>query len=202
MTSVITGDIISSRNIKNPEEWLEPLKKVFVGIASNRDWEIYRGDSFQIEIKDIRETFLMATLIKSTVKKIKELDVRMAIGIGEKTHDAASISESNGSAFIYSGEKFETLKEQKINLAIKTDHKELDDELNLYFKLALIAMDNWTKSSAEIVKISIENPNLSQNAIGQLIGIKQNTVSEHLKRASFDEIMELDCMYRKKIGIL
>ncbi|WP_335964488.1 SatD family protein [Galbibacter sp. PAP.153] len=202
MTSVITGDIISSRNIKNPEEWLEPLKKVFVGITSNRDWEIYRGDSFQIEIKDIRETFLMSTLIKSTIKKIKELDVRMAIGIGEKTHDAASISESNGSAFIYSGEKFETLKEQKINLAIKTGHKELDDELNLYFKLALIAMDNWTKSSAEIVKISIENPDLSQEEVGHLIGIKQSAVSERIKRASFDEIMELDCMYRKKIGIL
>ncbi|MEH6703774.1 transcriptional regulator [Galbibacter orientalis] len=203
MTSIITGDIINSREIKNPEEWLAPLKEIFYNIdSSNKYWEIYRGDSFQIEIKDWYQAFEMAVLIKATIKSIKALDVRMAIGVGEKTHKAKRISESNGSAFIYSGEEFEKLKQNKVNLAIKTANNELNEELNLYFKLALIAMDNWTKKSAEIVTLSIKNPELPQEELGNIIGIKQNTVSEHLKRASFEEIMEVDKMYRHKISTL
>ena len=203
MTSIITGDIINSREIKNPEEWLAPLKEIFYNIDSlNKYWEIYRGDSFQIEIKDWYQAFEMAVLIKATIKSIKALDVRMAIGVGEKTHKAKRISESNGSAFIYSGEEFDKLKQNKVNLAIKTANNELNEELNLYFKLALIAMDNWTKKSAEIVTLSIKNPELPQEELGNIIGIKQNTVSEHLKRASFEEIMEVDKMYRHKISTL
>ena len=203
MTSIITGDIINSREIKNPEEWLAPLKEIFYNIdSSNKYWEIYRGDSFQIEIKDWYQAFEMAVLIKATIKSIKALDVRMAIGVGEKTHKAKRISESNGSAFIYSGEEFDKLKQNKVNLAIKTANNELNEELNLYFKLALIAMDNWTKKSAEIVTLSIKNPELPQEELGNIIGIKQNTVSEHLKRASFEEIMEVDKMYRHKISTL
>ena len=203
MTSIITGDIINSREIKNPEEWLAPLKEIFYNIdSSNKYWEIYRGDSFQIEIRDWYQAFEMAVLIKATIKSIKALDVRMAIGVGEKTHKAKRISESNGSAFIYSGEEFEKLKQNKVHLAIKTANNELNKELNLYFKLALIAMDNWTKKSAEIVTLSIKNPELPQEELGNIIGIKQNTVSEHLKRASFEEIMEVDKMYRHKISTL
>ncbi|MCM5663041.1 transcriptional regulator [Galbibacter mesophilus] len=202
MTSVITGDIINSRK-KNPEEWLIPLKEVFSGISGNQKfWEIYRGDSFQVEIKDVYFAFSAAVLIKATIKSIKGLDVRMSIGIGDKTHEGEKISESNGSAFLNSGELFENLKPLKTNLAIQTDNSAVNKELNLYFKLALIAMDNWTASSAEIVKVSLESPTLSQEELGSLIGIKQSAVSERLKRASFEEIMELDIMYREKISSL
>ena len=50
--------------------------------------------------------------------------------------------------------------------------------------------------------LSIKNPELPQEELGNIIGIKQNTVSEHLKRASFEEIMEVDKMYRHKISTL
>ncbi len=69
-------------------------------------------------------------------KKISTIDVRMAIGIGEKTYSGKRVSESNGPAFIYSGEKFETLKKQNINLAIQSPWKDFDKEINLYLKLA------------------------------------------------------------------
>ena len=50
MTSVLTGDIIKSRSITNPDIYLTHLKKALSTLASRSDkWEIYRGDSFQIE---------------------------------------------------------------------------------------------------------------------------------------------------------
>ena len=201
MVSIITGDIVNSRRLKDPELWLKPLKRVLEELSSSDQfWELYRGDSFQIELQDNNKAFEAAVLIKATVKMIKGLDVRMAIGVGEKTHHASKVTESNGPAFVFSGEAFEKLKAQKCNLAIKTIDQTLDSELNLYFKLALIAMDHWTTSASEIVKLSLENPDRSQKEIGALTGIKQNTVSEHLKRAFFNEIMELNHMYQTKIN--
>jgi len=128
--------------------------------------------------------------------------VRLAIGIGDKTYQGKTVSESNGEAFIYSGETLETLKKEKVNLKLKTNNDVLNTELNLYFKLALIAMDNWTVNSAEIMKLSIEHPNMIQSDLAKLIGISQDAVSKRQKRAYLDEILELDHLYRQKINQL
>ena len=203
MTSIITGDIIKSRAQINPEKWINQLKTTLTSLTNNQaSWEIYRGDSFQIEIKDISESFISVVYIKACIKTIKNLDVRLAIGIGNKSYKGKNITESNGEAFMFSGETLELLKKEKQNLRIKTNDLEIDNELNLYFKLALIAMDNWTVNTAEIVKLSIENPNALQSELGKLIGINQNAISTRQKRAYLDSILELDKMYRYKLSQL
>lgn len=203
MTSVITGDIIGSTKHVNPDIWLNSLKDALGTLESKvNKWEIYRGDSFQIEIKNIHNSFEYAVYIKSCIKCNKDMDVRLAIGIGEKTFDGKKVTESNGTAFQFSGETLEFLKHEKTNLKIKTVNQKLNNELNLYFKLALIAMDNWTVNTAEIVKLSLENQNKLQKELAQLIGINQEAVSKRLKRAYFEEIKELDLLYREKIDTL
>lgn len=200
MTSVITGDIIKSRNIKDQNIWMEQLKYALNTLSSDKSYnEIYRGDSFQYECRNIYDSFINAVYIKSCIKTIKGIDVRMSIGIGTKDYEGNTVSESNGEAFVYSGETFETLKKEKVNLKVKTKDFVLNEELNLYFKLALIAMDNWTTNSAEIVKLSIENPTMIQVELAKLIGISQDAVSKRQKRAYLDEILELDKLYRQKI---
>ena len=200
MTSVITGDIIKSRNIKDQNIWMEQLKYALNTLSSDKSYyEIYRGDSFQYECTDIYDSFIHAVYLKSCIKTIKGLDVRMSIGIGTKDYKGNSVSESNGEAFVHSGETFETLKKEKVTLKIKTRDFVLNEELNLYFKLALIAMDNWTTNSAEIVKLSIEHPTMIQAELAKLIGISQDAVSKRQKRAYLDEILELDKLYRQKI---
>jgi len=203
MTSVITGDIIKSRSIGNQNVWLSKLKYALNKLSSDESYyEIYRGDSFQFEIRDYYMSFEAAIYIKACIKSIKGLDVRMSIGVGDKSHQGETVSESNGEAFIFSGETFEKLKKEKQNLKIKTKNQGLNEELNLYFKLALIAMDNWTVNSAEIVKLSLEHPNMIQAELAKIIGISQDAVSKRQKRAYLDEILELDLLYREKIDQL
>ena len=200
MTSVITGDIIRSRKALSEKVWLTPLKSALIKLSNDPSfYDIYRGDSFQLECTTIEDSFRSAVYIKAFLKSIKGLDVRMSIGIGAKDYQGDTVSESNGEAFIYSGETFETLKKEKQNLKLKTSNDMLNKELNLYFRLALIAMDNWTTNSAEIVKLSLEHPNMIQKELAQLIGISQDAVSKRQKRAYLDEILELDLMYRHKI---
>jgi len=203
MTSIITGDIIKSRKALSEESWLNPLKSALSKLASNASfYDIYRGDSFQLECSNVKDSFRAAVFIKAFLKSVKGLDVRMSIGIGTKDYQGNSVSESNGEAFIFSGETFETLKKEKQNLKLKTNNKVLNKEINLYFRLALIAMDNWTVNSAEIVKLSLEHPNMIQVKLAEIIGISQDAVSKRQKRAYLDEILELDTLYRQKIAQL
>lgn len=203
MISILTGDIIKSRSIKNPELWLSTLKEALATCSKNTSqWEIYRGDGFQLELENSAESLKAAIYIKACIKTIKGLDVRIAIGIGEKTFSGKSVVESNGEAFQFSGETLENLKKEKVNLKIKTINEQLDQELNLYFELALTIMDDWTTNSAEIVKLHIEQPEALQEELGKQIGINQNAVSSRQKRAHLDVIMQLEQLYRQKIKIL
>ncbi|GFZ77188.1 hypothetical protein GCM10011531_03120 [Aquaticitalea lipolytica] len=201
-TSVITGDIIKSRDAEN-SEWISCLKDALKTLSTDDSyWEIYRGDSFQVEIKDIYKSFEAALYIKANIKMIKGLDVRMAIGIGDKSFKGKKVTESNGEAFRFSGETIESLKKEKLNLKIKTKNETINNELNLYFKLALLSIDNWTTNSAEIVKLSLEHPNKFQKDLAKLIGTNQDAISKRIKRASLDEILELNEMYKQKIETL
>jgi SatD family (SatD) len=199
MIAVITGDITNSKTI-DPKLWLRPLKKELDSIGSSpKYWEIYRGDSFQAIISKPEDALRTAIKIKATLKSVQDMDVRMAIGIGNRTHNAQKVTESNGSAFVHSGEKFELLKKEKQNLAIKSDWPDFDKDMNLFLKLSLIAMDNWTVNAAEIVKTAMENPDKLQEELGQIVGIKQNAISNRLKRAYYDEIMEVNEIYSEKL---
>lgn len=161
-------------------------------------WEVYRGDEFQIEIKNPEDALWSAILIKAHLKAIK-LDARMSIGFGSKTHTAEKISESNGAAFINSGELFETLKKQKVTLAMRTGDVAIDEKMNLMIQLALTFMDNWLAQPAEFVVAALENPKLSQEELGQKLGINQAAVSRRQKRAQFDLVLQLDRYFRKQI---
>ncbi|QSW90022.1 MULTISPECIES: SatD family protein [Flavobacterium] len=198
MTSVITGDIIGSRQ-QESEHWVEDLKKILHPLGKTpSQWEVYRGDEFQIEITNPEDALWTAVLIKARLRALKS-DARMSIGFGNKTHNAEKISESNGSAFINSGELFETLKKQKVTLAMRTEDADLNERINLMIQLALTFMDNWLAQSAEFVALAIEYPNLSQEELGQKLGINQAAVSRRLKRSHFDLIMNLDRYFRTQI---
>lgn len=112
MICIITGDIKGSRRAKSAN-WLEGIKQLFQKFGKNPiDWEIYRGDEFQLEVKNSEEALLVAFQIKAYLRTIS-LDARMSIGLGDKTYKAKRISESNGSAFINSGEAFNLMKKTK-----------------------------------------------------------------------------------------
>ncbi|MDI9256983.1 MULTISPECIES: SatD family protein [Flavobacterium] len=198
MIGIITGDIVNSRKLSS-ELWMNGFKALLNTFGKTpADWEIYRGDEFQLEVKQPEAALFVALQLKAYFKTLK-LDVRMSIGIGDKTYSANKISESNGSAFLRSGEVFQSLKKQKINLAINTGNQEVDTDLNLKLRLASTFMDAWLPQSAELVLTALQNPNLSQEGIGQKLGINQAAVSRRRKRAQFDLLLETETDFRQKI---
>lgn len=200
MTSVITGDIIGSSRQADQKGWLTPLKALLHTLGPQPAvWEIYRGDSFQLERPSPEEALHMAIRIKSLVKAIPGMDVRMAIGVGEKNFTAARVSESNGEAFVFSGKRLEALKKEKQTMALQTPWPALDREMQVCLRLALIVMDGWTPASAELVGLLLDHPAWDQQALAARLGIAQSSVSERRQRAHYAEIMEMEALYREKI---
>ena len=108
MIVILTADIINSRKLPS-KKWMDDLKAFLNTFGkSPNDWEIYRGDEFQMEIKNPEDALLVAIQIKAFFKSIN-LDIRISLGFGDKTYKTRKITESNGSAFIRSGEQFETI---------------------------------------------------------------------------------------------
>ena len=198
MIAIVTGDIINSENYP-PSEWIGVLKEYFSRFGlSPLHWEIYRGDEFQL--KTTKENALFTAIqIKAILKSIKGLDVRMGIGIGLETFIGSGVSESNGPAYQRSGRKFESLKQSKVNLSIATGEESNDYTLNLMLALALDFMDNWSMVSAEIVALVLDNPKASQKEIAERLGIKQSAVSQRLKRARLDLVLDLLDYYKYTI---
>jgi hypothetical protein len=207
MTSVITGDVINSRHHKQ-ETWLLPLKKMLAGFGrSPLWWEITRGDSFQLEVANPAHALLAAIAIKACIKAqgATGLDVRMAIGTGNKTYQGNRISECTGSAFVRSGDRFEGLKKEKLNLAIQTGNAETDIGLNIMMRLALMAMDKWTAPSAEVILLQMTalyktGNYLNQKELERTLKLKQSSVSERIKRAHFGEISEFEQYFRNLLA--
>ncbi|HRO84673.1 MAG TPA: hypothetical protein PK110_07610 [Niabella sp.] len=183
-----------------PEYWLKNLKSALHCFGKTpKDWELYRGDSFQLEIKNIDAALSTAIHIKAILKSTPNLDVRMSIGIGNKTYSAKKISQSNGSAFENAGVQFDLLKKEKVNLSICSGNKRFDKEMNLFIRFALTFMDRWTTTSASLVARLMKEPGKTQLEMASLLKINQSAVSQRKKRANLDLIEDLDNYYKLRI---
>ena len=204
MKASITGDIVQSQELSDPTIWLNPLVQLLkeYGESPGR-WEIYRGDSFQIEISP-KDALRCALILKSLIKKLrkKTLDVRIAIGIGEKRFTSNHVSRSAGDAFVFSGRLLDKLKKDKIHLGIKTPWGDFDSEFNLIIKLALVIMDRWTSNSAEVAELMLKDAKLTQQDIAGILGLAQSTVNDRIKRASLYEIIEMVDYYEERISAI
>ena len=196
MIAVLTGDIINSRQGQT-SLWLNQLKSTLNLYGQTpKDWEIFRGDSFQLKTNP-ENALRIALHIKAIIKQVKPYDVRIAIGLGEQSYNSKTISESNGTAFVNSGEGFESLKKQ--TLTVVSENKKWDNTINIMINLALLTANNWSNTVAKVISTVIENPEKNQNDIALLLGKSQSTISEALKRGGYEEIMQLNAFYKEQI---
>lgn len=201
MIAIITGDIINSQKSET-ELWLPKLKNLLgYWSATPENWEVYRGDEFQLKCS-VDEVFRKALLIKSLIRTFENLDVRIAIGIGNEVFHSEKITESNGAAYVNSGRLLTEIKSQGKTLAIQTGNEKVNRDLNILFKWASIDFDNWTIATAEIIHQLLSNSELTQDDLAKELNITQSSVSQRIKRANYELLQETDEFFRKKIAEL
>ena len=201
MIAVITGDIINSQHA-DTEVWITKLKNLLeMWGSSPQSWEIYRGDEFQLKCK-IDDVFWRFIAIKSLIKSQENLDVRIAIGIGEENFSSEKITESNGTAYVNSGRLLNDLKSDGHTVSIKTSNDSLDRDLNILLKWSSKDFDSWTMATSEIIHEMIMNQDNTQEDLAKKFTISQSSISQRLKRANYDLIVETNHYFKKKISEL
>ena len=194
MEVVLAGDIINSRT-DGAQKYLNIFEKHLKKLSTNGLYQIYRGDSFQVYIENPETALHSVMLLKLLLKKEHNLDVRIAIGIGDVKIVKNDIAKSQGTALLRSGLLLDNLKDLHQNLMIDSGHH-LDQYMNTAFELAMTYMENWTINAAQVMYEALSNPQLSQEEIGSKIGIKQATASRRLSRAHWNETKKLLQLYR------
>ena len=201
MIAIITGDIINSQDTDS-EVWLPKLRDLLGSwSASPENWDVYRGDEFQVKCS-VDQVFQKSLMIKSLIKKNENLDVRLAIGIGNEVFLSEKITESNGSAYVNSGRLLNDIKTDGRTLAIRTENENVNRDLNILFRWASIDFDSWTVATAEIIHRLLTNAELTQDQLAKDLNISQSSVSQRLKRANYDLIHDTNLFFRKKIAEL
>ncbi|WP_294249837.1 SatD family protein [uncultured Chryseobacterium sp.] len=201
MIAVITGDIIHSQQA-DTQVWITRLKDLLTTWGSApQTWEIYRGDEFQLKC-NINDAFWRFLAIKSLIKSQEHLDVRLAIGIGEENFSSGKITESNGTAYVHSGRLLDDIKSNGHTVAIKTSSDAVDRDLNILLKWSSKDFDSWTVATAEIIHELIMNREHTQEDLAKKFAISQSSVSQRLKRANYDLIVETNHYFKKKISEL
>ncbi|SMD38971.1 hypothetical protein SAMN04488029_3973 [Reichenbachiella faecimaris] len=200
MTSIITGDIINSRQVDS-KIWLPILKGTLKTYGTTpKVWEIYRGDSFQLEVEPAHA--LKAVIhLKATIKQMSLLDIRLGIGIGNKDQATSKITEANGEAFVNSGQAFDQLNNKR-TIALVTPWASINEQMELALDLALLTMNNWPVNASQYIQASLEHIDWKQQQLANHLGKSQGTISQSLNRAGFDDIMRLEKRYRELIANL
>ena len=189
MEAIIAGDIINSQK-HNADTYLSVLKQVLSEHSKDGMNQIYRGDSFQAILNRPQLGLFTALKIKAALKRSENLDVRIAIGLGEVNIIENNIAISTGSALTRSGELLDSLKEQEQNIMVRSG-RTLDVYMNAVLKMALLYLDNWTENAAAVVYDLLNNPGMTQEELGKKLGIQQATASRRLNRANWQETQEL-----------
>lgn len=195
MVAILSGDIIESGSKGKETDWFYALKSTLSSIGENYELlgsgaQIFRGDGFQLGLKDPSLALRIAVLIRAGLIRNDKLDARLAIGIGEADSIKENILESDGEAFRLSGRLLDELKNEKSRLAFSSPVKTINDEMGVSLKLLGVIIDNWSQTDAETVWLSwLEG--LTPKQIQQELGISQPAVSKRKSSARMDEIQLL-----------
>jgi len=194
--AILTGDIANSRSV-HPETWLPGLKTILNSVGKEPSkWEIFRGDSFQVETS-ADDALTLALKIKASVKTHRELDVRQSIGIGSIDYKADKITESNGTAFTFSGDNFDKKNIQK--LILKSDDDEFDATFDVILKLIGHIADDWKPATAETILQALSHPNLTQKELAKKMEKSAATVNGALKRGGYPEILQAIELFKNRL---
>ncbi|MCW4470599.1 hypothetical protein OGH69_16630 [Flavobacterium sp. MFBS3-15] len=192
MQAVITADIVNSTKLK-PKDFkglVNDIENMFE--APNRV-EFYRGDSFQALIAEGADAYrlmLLARLKAITYSAKERTDIRMGISLGTVNTETGHLGSNLEEIFISSGRTFEKFGKQGSQLLLINCGEEAAD-----FSYGLIARYTDSLLGRISAKQAFAMYHLlsgkSQKEIAALLEKSEPTISEHIKKARFDELKNL-----------
>lgn len=184
--TVITGDVIKSRNYNNINEILnERLKNIKYPENTLVPFKISRGDEIQAVFKGHMS---FPKFIRQIRYKLLNLDIRFGIGFGnidEKSDEISSWS-MNGPAFYYAREALESIEKDNIYKTRFKSDNQIDEAINTILYLIDTFQSDWTDSQWEAIYYYEEKGTYKEAA--QELNIAFQNVEKRCRAAKWKEI--------------
>ncbi|WP_442489737.1 hypothetical protein [Halomonas litopenaei] len=184
--AVLTGDLIASRQ-RDREALYRCLDDTLGALAKRHDGDFhrFRGDGFQLAIRQGERGLEAAVALRASLigqsPAHERWDARIAVAQGPAGWaPGAPLADADDPPFMASGQVLDELSAHDAHLGF--DHPETTAEALLIRYLDEM-IDAWSAPSAQVVALSLAEPELTQAEMAGRLGIRQPSVHKRLKTA-------------------
>ncbi|NLR93575.1 AsnC family protein [Flammeovirga agarivorans] len=207
MIAILTADIVSSTKTQNNALWSSCIEEVMdLPFFEDTRWDIFRGDSFQIELSDPSRSLFLAILLRVFINAKKELydlkiDVRISIGIGKEGYEGDNVMSSDGHAYKLSGRTFDKLQanNRKLMIATAWDYDLMGFQESVQLIEHLIS--NWSFSSFTVGKHYLLGVT-KQKDLAELVGVSQPAIHKRIQKDNMEGLINYLNWFSQKILLL
>ncbi|MFT3935569.1 MAG: hypothetical protein QM726_18220 [Chitinophagaceae bacterium] len=199
--AVLTADIVNSTGLGRVAE--KKMIKSLRLLLQEQQFEFYRGDSFQVYVKEAGAALRLALLCRTAAIYIAEAeaevssDIRISIGIGTVKMPVTTPGTGKGDAFVLSGRAFDELAINDTRLAIASNNilaglglQVIADYINAIFK-------NMTGKQAVVIFELLKGG--TQQTVAAKLKKSKSTVHQHVTAGRWPEIEKLLLQYENII---
>ncbi|RYY59962.1 MAG: hypothetical protein EOO05_11540 [Chitinophagaceae bacterium] len=195
ISAVITADIVNSTLLDKTQE-----KKLYQQLQTAMEpnkWEFYRGDSFQVYLKEPADALQLLLKLRMEARQYGPgFDIRASIGIGEVSGQVRKLGVAAGEAFILSGRGMDELGKTNDNrLLMRSADAALTATLDVTSLFVDYIFREMTGKQARVLSLLLDGT--TQAAAAKKIRKSQSTVSKHVQSAGWAELSKLLAIYRQ-----
>lgn len=203
--AVITADIVNSTRLKSAE--VKNLLTAITKTLASLKHEFYRGDSFQVYVRNPQEALqwiLLCRAIAISISETAQCDIRASIGLGNVITPVRNLSTAKGEAFVLSGRAFDLMSQVDKRLFIAINNSE---EKKIYeIALDLIAtftdtiFKKMTAKQAAVIAELLKGK--TQQEIADQFKKSKSTISQLVNTAGWSEIESVMAKFENIIILL
>ncbi len=202
--AVLTGDIVNSTKLAAAKE--KKLLKVLQQVLMPYKFEFYRGDSFQVYIKQAGEALRIALLCRTAAISISQAeetnssDIRISIGLGQVAAPVKTLGAAKGEAFILSGRTFDEITKTGARLAVTTANPLANEGLQVIADYINAIFKVMTAKQASVIFELLTGQ--TQQTVADKLKKSKSTINQHVSSGRWAEIEKLLQQYENIINQL
>ncbi|MBZ2162191.1 MAG: hypothetical protein JXQ95_05840 [Alteromonas stellipolaris] len=186
--AVITGDIANSQQLSNTDlaHVLEVLTNELKEQSAiyNGQYDVFRGDAFQVVIPESESAMLVAICIRLALKACSPAtDVRISVGVGKVSFTDGKVKTGNGDAFVRSGRALDSLKSQY--LAFSSDNEAFNKHASLLTAFVDSHITSLTQTQSETLLAYIKAEDKGHENIANTLGKNRSNITRILNASQY-----------------
>ncbi len=202
--AVLTGDIVNSTVLTDDQEkkLISSLKALFSG----HKIAFFRGDSFQVYVKDPQQALKLCLLARTMAISFMgeegtvSTDVRICIGIGTVQVPVRQLNTARGEAFVLSGRKFEEMSISLQRMAIAVHDPLANEGMQVIAQYTNAIFESMTSKQAEVIYELLKGE--MQKAVARKLKKTKSTVHQRLSSGRWPEIEKLLERYENIVNLV